>query len=276
MKFTRALLSIGRNRSWLLQVRILGEIVLKEAGTDIHGSYRDAIGVLTGSDPLPGRIDLGACEVAGLGLKNGGSSEDHRDYFFPFVGADHRHARDVVGIFLQKAHFIPAGFPIRAFHLGEVGEDADGALFPLGNDEFNLRLKCFDFVGGNPSDYFETDRRSVALVESFNHGRASPYFLLEFNLKLARSIVLMGAPSRADYLRSGDISAGTGLCLVSLGSRPTLRCNEFHRYEQGYMILMSFLRRRNHKDRRRNLWQANRRSGRTDGPEPTGLQRLQK
>src|ERR1700690_3953587 len=88
----------------LSQLRILGDVVLKQTFAFVHGSYRDAVCVLAGSDPLPGSIDLGAGEIASLGLKNRGSGEDHCDYFFPFVGTDDRHSRNMVGIFLQKAH----------------------------------------------------------------------------------------------------------------------------------------------------------------------------
>src|SRR5580658_9155954 len=114
-----------------LQFRVFGDIVLKETFAFVHGSYRDAIRVLTRSDPLPCRIDLGTREIASLGLKDGSASEDHGDHFFPFVGPNYRHARDMVGISLEEAHFIPTCLPIRTFHLRKIGKDPDRTLFPF-------------------------------------------------------------------------------------------------------------------------------------------------
>src|SRR5208337_1988292 len=184
-----------------LEIRVLRGIVLEETCTHIHCSNRDAIGILTRPDPLPGRINLRACEIAGLGLKNGGSSEDDSHHFFPFVGTDDRHSRDMVGIFLEKTHFIPTCFPIRTLHLRKIREDPYRPLFPFADDEFNLRLKCFDFIGRSPTNNLETERRSPALLKSFNHGRASPF-------------------SPKDYLQ--------GKILIQLQSRCLAHIRDFH------------------------------------------------
>jgi hypothetical protein len=123
-----------------LQFRVLRNVVLKESCTQIHGSYRDAIRSLTGSDPVPGSTNLGACELAGLGLKNGGSGDEHRHHFFPFVGTDHCHSRDMVGVFLEKSHFIPARLPIRSLHLRKIRQDSDRPRSPFLNEKFAARM----------------------------------------------------------------------------------------------------------------------------------------
>jgi hypothetical protein len=112
--------------------------------------------------------------MAGLGLKNGGSSEKHSHHFFPFVRTDHRHSREMVGVFLEETHLIPTCFPIRALHLRKIRENPDRPLFPFFDEEFNLRLKCHDFIAANPSDNPEPESSSPAFLKSFNHRRDSP------------------------------------------------------------------------------------------------------
>jgi hypothetical protein len=59
-------------------------------------------------------------------------------------------------------------------------------LFPFFDEEFNLRLKCLDFIAANPSDNLEPESRSPAFPKSFNHRRDSPLnSLAERNSDLA-------------------------------------------------------------------------------------------
>ena len=48
--------------------------------------------------------------------------------------------------FLQEAHLIPARLPVGAAHLREIGEDADGLMLALVNQELDLRFEGLDVL----------------------------------------------------------------------------------------------------------------------------------
>src|ERR1017187_6477793 len=133
----------------------------------------NVLGVLRGAYPLPGVRDFGAVEVARLGLKNGCACGDDRHNLFPLVGAHYRHARNVVGVLLQKPHLLPTRSPDGAVHLRKVGENADGLVLALDNQDFELRLKRLDVLDRQLADNLEPQYSSKALLESFNHGAPS-------------------------------------------------------------------------------------------------------
>src|SRR5277367_5295545 len=125
-------------KSSRLQLGIFRSVALEQPRAFVHRAYRNSIRVLARPHPFPGSADFLNREITGLGLKNSGSREDHSHHFFPFVSANNGHACDMVGIFLEKTHLIPACFPVCAFHVGYIRKDPDGPRFTLSDYEFNL------------------------------------------------------------------------------------------------------------------------------------------
>jgi hypothetical protein len=83
--------------------------------------------------------------------------EKHSHHFFPFVSTDHRHSRDMIGVFLEETHLVPTCFPIRTLHLREIREHPDRPRLPFIDEKCNLRLKRRDFIAANPSDNLEPE-----------------------------------------------------------------------------------------------------------------------
>ena len=126
-----------------------------------------------GPGPLPRVLDFGGFEVTRLRLKNGGSRGDNVDNLFPTMRADNRHPSDLTGVLLEKSKVIPASLPFGSVHVCKVGEDTDRVLLMLCDEEFKLRLECFEVFVRQRSGHPEAECGSSSFLKSFNHRRTS-------------------------------------------------------------------------------------------------------
>ncbi len=58
-------------------------------------------------------------------------------------------------------------------HVCKVREDADRVLLMLCDEEFKLRLKCFEVFLRQRSCHLKTERGPSSFLKSFNHRRTS-------------------------------------------------------------------------------------------------------
>jgi len=86
---------------------------------------RDAIRSLTGSDPVPGGTNLGACELAGFGLRTAvpamsiATTSSH-------LSAPTTAIRAIWSVYFGEIAFHPARLPIRSLHLRKIRQDSIG------------------------------------------------------------------------------------------------------------------------------------------------------
>ena len=97
---------------------------------------------VAGLDPVPGVQDVGTVVVARLGLDEHRAAEDLGLELLPLARADHGDALDVLGVLREELDLLPARGPVRAGHVGEVGEDPDRALAAFSDRALDLREKC--------------------------------------------------------------------------------------------------------------------------------------
>ena len=72
---------------------------------------------------------------------------------------DNRHPGDMVGVLLEKPKStLPACVPFGSVHFCKIREDADRVLLMLCDEEFKLRLECFEVFLRQRSGSFEPMR----------------------------------------------------------------------------------------------------------------------
>jgi hypothetical protein len=157
----------------MLEADVFGGVVGEEAA----GGFEDADGSggvgRTIFYPMPGVQDLVGVEVAGFGLEAAGGEDGHLGYLLPVDVANDGHAGDEVGVLAEDVHLLPARGPGGAFHVGQVGEQADGLAVLRGDDNVDFLCEVCDVFGGERAGDFEAVSGSVTLGERFDHLRAS-------------------------------------------------------------------------------------------------------
>jgi hypothetical protein len=136
-------------------------------------------------------LDFGGFEVTRLGLQNGGSRGENVHHLFPTMRSDNRHPSNLVGVLLEKPKVFPTRLPFGSVHFCKVREDTDRVLLMLCNEEFKLRLECFEVFVRDRSGYPETECGSSSFLKSFNHRRTSCFDYLANLLPTELSVLRM-------------------------------------------------------------------------------------
>jgi hypothetical protein len=152
-----------------LDADVFGGVVGEEAGAGVEDADGHGGVGRTVFDPVPGVEDLIGVEVAGLGLEAAGGEDGHLGYLLPIDVADDGHAGDEVGVLAEDVHFVPARGPGGAFHVGEVGEQADGLAVLRGDDDVDLPGEVGDVFGSEGAGDLEAVRGAVTLLQCFDH-----------------------------------------------------------------------------------------------------------